>query len=279
MPGPLKRQRTERVYTRSFRSQGTQTRGPGRGFTRKARARAQNKIVNVPRNKLAFPSNIRTTLRYTEKTIFELAAYDTASIFNFSANNLRDPLTTGAGHQPRGFDEYMALYQAYTVHGATISYHVVPRYSNSAPTFQGTAPMAGINVALHSSGEIPAFPACVVGIFKGVDVLEAGQKIQEITEGDKTKWTILSGSEGSKIVSTSLKVADFHGTTGSLTGREGYWGDLDGANDPTNAVHFSVFAQQLGELPLPTNYHAELVGLVTIEYDVTFSEPKQLAPS
>ncbi len=278
MPG-IKRQRTRvGVTTRTYPAP-RRARGPGRGAPRKARARAQNKIVNVPKNKLAFPSNIRTTLRYTEKTIFSLQSFDTASIFNFSANNLRDPLTTGAGHQPRGFDESMDLYQSYTVHGATISYHVCPRYSNGSATFQGTAPMAGINVALHSAGEIPAFPACIVGIFKGVEVLTAGQKIQEITEGDKTKWTMVSGSEGSKIVSTSLKVADFHGTTGSLTGREGYWGDFDGTNDPTNAVHFSVFAQQLGELSLPTNYHAELVGLVTIEYDVTFSEPKQLGAS
>jgi len=198
---------------------------------------------------------------------------------NFSANNLRDPNVSGVGHQPRGFDEYMNLYASYTVHGATFSYNCSPRYSNAAATFQGTAPMAGINAATHAAGEIPAYPSCVIGVYKGVDVLTAGQSIQEICEQDKTRWMILSGSTGSQTISTKLNVSDFHGTTGSLTGKEGYFGGALAAGDPTNTVHFSLFGQHLGELPMPTNYHAEVNGLVTIEYDVTFSEPKQLAAS
>lgn len=278
MPGKRSRGYTvERSTGRPRRTEALKARQAG--ARRKAWPKAKNKIVNVPRNKLAFPSNIRTTLRYTEKTIFSLNSTTAASIVNFSGNNMRDPLTTGAGHQPRGFDEYMKLYKAYTVHGATLSFHCAPRYSNAAATYQGTAPMAGVNAATHSAGEIPAFPVCIVGLFKGIEVLEAGQSIQEICEQDKTKWTLLSGSAGSKIISTKLNVADYHGTSGSLTGREGYFGDFDGTQDPTNAVHFSVFAQQMGELPMPTDYQAELTGLVTIEYDVTFSEPAQLGAS
>lgn len=275
----IKRSGTMVGGPRHTRFRGAAARGPGRGAPRKGTGRAKNKIVNVPRNKLAFPANIRTTMRYTELTTFSLSSATAASVMDFSANNLRDPNITGVGHQPRGFDEYMNLYGSYTVHGASCSYHVVPRYSNSAPTFVGTAPMEGIAASTHAAGEIPAFPNCVVGIYKGVDVLAGGQAIQEITEQDKTKWTILSGSDGSKIIHTTLKVADFHGTSGSLTGKEGYFGGALAAADPVNTVCFSIFAQNLGELPLPANYKAELSGLVTIEYDVTFSEPKQLAPS
>lgn len=252
-------------------------RGPGSGRARRAWPKAKNRIVNVPRNKLAFPSNIRTTLRYSERQPFLLSSL-TPSVTEFAVNNLRDPNYTGVGHQPRGFDEYMDLYGSYTVHGATISYHCTYTYSNSAPTFQGTAPQGPSNSHTATAGEIPACPAVVIGIHKGTSVL-AGTTVQDFTEQDKVRWTILNGQSSSKIVSTKINVADFWGTSGSLTGKEGYFGGIIAAEDPANIVYAGVFAGQLGELPLPTDYKCNLEGIVTIEFDVTFSEPKSLGAS
>ena len=251
-----------------------------RGRTRVGAPRAKNKIVNVPKNKLAFPTNIRTTLRYSTLRTFSLSSNTSSTLHVFSANNMRDPDVSGGGHQPRGFDEFMARYGSYTVHGASCSYHFSPLYTNGAATELGSS-MGGINAALHSSGQIPAFPMCIVGIHKGAEAVDATLPIDsavQICEQDKTKWTLLNGNTGSKILSTKINVADYHGTSGSLTGREGYFGGFLG-DDPERTVFFTIFAQQHSAFPLTGDTRAEISGVVTIEYDVTFSEPKALGES
>lgn len=52
----------------------------------------------------------------------------------FSANGLYDPDLTGVGHQPRGFDQMMTLFDRYVVTGVRVEMWVGP-----------TTPIAGVN--------------------------------------------------------------------------------------------------------------------------------------
>lgn len=54
------------------------------------------------------PYKITTALLYQERV--SLNTLIAASVHVFSANGLYDPNITGAGHQPRGFDQLMAMY-------------------------------------------------------------------------------------------------------------------------------------------------------------------------
>lgn len=64
-----------------------------------------------------------TTLRYAEAISIAPSVAGTASSYVFSLNGLHNPdITTLVGdHQPRGFDQLMALYEHYVVLGVKIS--------------------------------------------------------------------------------------------------------------------------------------------------------------
>lgn len=53
--------------------------------------------------------------RYTDNLLINPAASGFVGAETFSANGLYDPFISGIGHQPRGFDQLMALYDHYTV--------------------------------------------------------------------------------------------------------------------------------------------------------------------
>lgn len=62
------------------------------------------------------PKTLRVTMRYYEQ--FGLnPGIGTNAVYVFSGNGLYDPNITGAGHQPRGFDQLISLYDHYVVIG------------------------------------------------------------------------------------------------------------------------------------------------------------------
>lgn len=60
-------------------------------------------------------------LRYQTNVSINPGAAGTAAVHTFRANGLYDPDLTGVGHQPRGFDQIMSLYDHYVVLGSKIS--------------------------------------------------------------------------------------------------------------------------------------------------------------
>lgn len=68
----------------------------------------------------------RATFVYAERFSRTAGAVNPAN-YVFSCNGLYDPNITGIGHQPRGFDQLMALYDHYVVIGARISVMYVNR--------------------------------------------------------------------------------------------------------------------------------------------------------
>lgn len=60
------------------------------------------------------PKQLYNTLTYCETVNVSLSVAGLGS-FLFSCNGMYDPNISGTGHQPRGFDQMMALYDHYTV--------------------------------------------------------------------------------------------------------------------------------------------------------------------
>lgn len=58
-----------------------------------------------------------TSLKYSQMVAFSSAGVNTQT---FRGNSLFDPDFTGAGHQPRGFDQLAVLYTRYKVHASTM---------------------------------------------------------------------------------------------------------------------------------------------------------------
>lgn len=85
---------------------------------RRPRRRRKYRIARTPKGPL--PVTLRTKLRYAEQLSLQNGVGQAATHV-FSCNGLYDPDITGVGHQPRGFDQIMPLYNHYTVIGAKIT--------------------------------------------------------------------------------------------------------------------------------------------------------------
>lgn len=91
------------------------------------RATAPRRTIRYPPN--LFPTRSVATLRYSTTVSFD-AASATPVLQVMSANGCYDPDITGTGHQPRGFDQWMAIYNHYCVSASRCT--VIP-YSQAAP--------------------------------------------------------------------------------------------------------------------------------------------------
>lgn len=65
------------------------------------------------------PATMNCVLKYMDNVTID-AGTGTPGQYKYAANGLYDPNVTGAGHQPRGFDQLMGLYQRYTVMASSI---------------------------------------------------------------------------------------------------------------------------------------------------------------
>jgi len=70
-------------------------------------------------------SETRAKLRYSAEVSLASSGVGTVVRHTFHANSLYDPDNTGVGGQPPGFDEYMTLYHYYTVVGGKMSAHPI----------------------------------------------------------------------------------------------------------------------------------------------------------
>lgn len=100
---------------------------------RKAYRRRRSARFARPRGNVLFPSKRRIVLRYCED--FTGSTTSLTGI-QFRANSLYDPYYTGTGHQPRGFDQMAAFYNAYEV--ISCRYRVVISVPNSNRVINAT---------------------------------------------------------------------------------------------------------------------------------------------
>jgi hypothetical protein len=229
----------------------------------------RNRMVSVPRDKLAFPQSMRAKLRLVDKFDMDLTSTLTAYQVQYRANGMYDPFVPFGGHQPRGFDQYMAIYNTYTVLGSTVSANVCYRGYDGPGTEGGGIPIKTISAG---GTDQPAPSACVIGIHKGVETLAAGQA-QEQMEKDRTTWKLISPNGAPQTLGSSMKIADFYGKE-ALVGSAGYTGTL--TTDPTEPVFFEFWGGRVTDVDAGVT---KLIWYCTIEYDVVFTEPKTLGSS
>lgn len=74
------------------------------------------------------PQRKVVTLRYAESNVSLDPAAGIPADYFFRANDLYDPNYTGAGHQPLGFDQWMALYTKFSV----LNSKITVKFSNGA---------------------------------------------------------------------------------------------------------------------------------------------------
>lgn len=185
------------------------------------------------------------TLRYS--TVFNLNPVTGGIVVGhvFSANGLFDPDITGAGHQPRGFDQLMQLFDHYTVLGSKITCDFMWGSDTSAKE----PIMIGINVNDD------------VGIenTNNYDYLEDGY----------TQYSMLGLTRTEPIrISNQVNPLRFLGKTAADAECKGA-----AASNPTEQVLFHVFAA-----PMSSSDIEPVFVNVVLEYNVKLTEPR-LAPA
>lgn len=80
----------------------------------------QTRVPRLLSNKTPLPVHLFTKTRYSETITWDLSALALGT-YTFRCNDLYDPNVSGAGHQPMGFDQLMALYTKFTVNASKIT--------------------------------------------------------------------------------------------------------------------------------------------------------------
>lgn len=112
------------------------TKKPFKRFYKKKPTPFGNSTKNVPYNTvnlgLGFPKKMLVKQKYQE-TITLTSTSGALASYLFRLNSLYDPNYTSTGHQPMYFDQFMALYNHYTVIGCKMVVRMIPFENNGVP--------------------------------------------------------------------------------------------------------------------------------------------------
>lgn len=235
-----------------------------RGFVRKApkRRRRRRRTNRIPRGMSLVPTTQKpgykghpfgkkfyTKLKYNEAhTISAGSTNNFATSYKMRLNSLFDPNLTGAGHQPRGFDQLMSIYEKYTVVAAKMTVCFI--YTGSQPAVAGLRLVDGNEVTVTD-------------------------KKTAIENGDSS-WKYLAryDSNSKTVLSRKVNIKKFFNQN-TIVGTDKF--TLDANENP--ALDDAV----VGELwiaPISaTQVHGQCMVDINIEYTCVFTEPKDLPQS
>lgn len=208
---------------------------------RKRRRRFRRKKQTVVQRGIVSNRQI-VKLKYSE--FFSLdPGINTAATYTFGANCMYDPNITGTGHQPLGFDQWMAFYNHFTVIGARIKATFV---SAAAGATDGTT-LCGVEIAPSST---------------------ATTNMNNLVEQGRARYRTVTNStaEQKNVVTTQVSIKKFLGKN-NLIDDTATQGSI--SSDPDEKVFFHVFAMGVNQTinPLALNCIAE------IEYIAILHEP------
>ncbi len=196
-----------------------------------------------PRNLNGFPNILRTKMRYVSEVTLDVGISGIVSHF-FSANGLYDCDITGGGHQPMGFDQMMAQYRHYAVKACDIE----AQYASN--TGGGAVASAGFTIlptSLGSTGSIGTL----------AEALEQKRCGKLLVVGNRNMEN--------RIVRHRIDLEDWYGTT--VISEHDLRGS-DGSNPSEQAYFACILGDIGGENPTAVKF------IVTLEFDVTFFEPR-----
>jgi len=226
---------------------------------------------------MAFPMSMKTQLRFAYRQ--ELIPVGTGLQYaSFRANSLYDPIyATGLGQgQPRGFDQFMAVYKTYTVTGSKISATFMYKGYDGPSTSGGGVYDHLVKQQGYDSAtvDVPALTPCVCGIERATEQMTGGEVHLQM-EKDKNRWQFLTANNGTAVVNHVASVKDTFGKSFAI-GSEGYTG-TDGTN-PEEEILFNVWAARAAGSGAASE-KTRIVCFLVITYDAVFTEPTQLAAS
>jgi len=188
------------------------------------------------------PTRFKTKLKYCTP-ITVTSGTGTCGAHVFSANGLFDPDVTGAGHQPRGFDQLISMYDHYVVARSAI--RLCGTTYNA--TTSAYAP-ANVGICVRDAGATETVP-------------------YEYIEQGWNKWETSSSTSG-------VDMAHAVSTTDYL-GRDGILSDpyLKGSSssNPSEDLTFHVWVAHSNSASTDVFL---LVARVEIVYDAWFIEPR-----
>lgn len=182
------------------------------------------------------PNTTKVTLRYAQKISIN-AALGFAGTYVFSANGCFDPDISGLGHQPRGFDQYMAMYDHYQVIGGRITIAAVQ------PSVSG-----------------------VVGIaLKDTNVVSSAYLDYMEERGPNSVYGLLSTAGEHVGLDLSYSQSKFFGTKDIDDKYQG-----SAAGNPQDGAFYHIWNSSISDTSsMQVGY------VVNIDYITVFSEPKQ----
>lgn len=194
------------------------------------------------------PNKFLTKMRYAASLEVTAGSLGATTLYHYSCNNLFDPDVTGTGHQPRGFDQLMTMYNKFTVIGATIKVQIASEQGESVPENI----IAGINLR---------------------STINSSTNLNDWMENRNMTSVMLSGGLNirSKTFTYKVNPAKFLGISHPLSDHQ-----LSGTTTtgPVRQCFFSIFVstpQGIGT--------SKVQYQVTIDYTVVLHEPKFMIES
>lgn len=238
----------KRRYTRRPRKTYKRRYTPKR-YTRR-KTRLPNDGLIIPRNPFVAPfkQRHRTTLRYNDALIITPPiGEDIVSAYIYRTSSIYDPDQTSLGHQPYGRDQISPYYVSYQVMSSRIS------------------------VTINSSNQDNPIVWGITMIDTASSV--SGTPVYTMQEFPNTVSTTQSGSANADATPTRSLSMKFSPMKWFAISKTGFQGDpsysaLQGSNPDKTAFWQIWFGDMTGGTP-----NGSLVGRVTIEYDVLFSNP------
>lgn len=183
------------------------------------------------------PSKQKVTLRYAQKVSINSVAAGVGN-WNFWANSLYDPDSSGTGHQPRGFDQLISMYDHYQVIGSKIT------------------------ISCHTPSNEP----CIFGITLQESGVAGSTYLDYLEERPQfTTYTMLGGGQQPHHLSLTYSQKKFFGT-GELDDK--YQGSASA--NPSDGAIFQIFQTDIDDVTAIGGDY-----LVVIDYITIFTEPKQ----
>lgn len=196
-----------------------------------------------------FPKTLQVKFPYAENV--RLTPSTTQAFYLFRATDLFDPNSTGTGHQPLGFDQYMLFYNHFVV----LKSH--------------------ITVTVVSENEDPKIGAYTFALRLGASTTTYST-ISEFMEDPWSHWGYVQAAPyGHHTLKMTYDAQDFYGLDREgLLANPSFWGTVSAS--PTEAAYWQIAL--ISQNPGTSDAVAAPV-FVHIEYEVLLSEPKLLAQS
>lgn len=208
---------------------------------RRPRRRRTNQMVL---RKSPMPLKFATKLRYVENFTMDAGAGGLAASYVFNAGGLYDPNTTGTGHQPRGWDQLIAMYDHAVVIGSKITFTITHNSSGTVNQICG--------LALRDGSSTDSDPN---------DYLESGTVRSGHISSQRVTRTFKLGYSPKRFLGRSKPLADST-LKNSVSG------------NPSESAYFHCFTAGLGG----TNA-TRVDCTAVIDYLCVFIEPKDVAQS